>query len=259
MVHPEYKKANAGFVFDYQLIDVQDFNGVGESEPNPFFYQNLGEAEYVVATFMYMRLLGYPAEKISILTTYNGQKHLIRDVIKQRCGRNQFIGTPHKVTTVDRYQGQQNDYILLSLVRTKTVGHLRDVRRLVVAMSRARLGLYVFGRVSLFSNCFELTPTFNKLMARPLQLHIVPSEVYPPSRKMNEPIKGEAMIMKNMPHMAQFVYDFYNQKINRLMSQHEGGRPTKAEPLETPPIIEEKKEEMLETQPVESQDVKMEG
>lgn len=97
MVHPEYKKANAGFVFDYQLIDVQDFNGVGESEPNPFFYQNLGEAEYVVATFMYMRLLGYPAEKISILTTYNGQKHLIRDVIKQRCGRNQFIGTPHKV------------------------------------------------------------------------------------------------------------------------------------------------------------------
>lgn len=44
---------------------------------------------------------------------------------------------------------------------------------------------------------------------------------------MNEPIKGEAMIMKNMPQMAQFVYDFYNQKINRLMSQHEGGRQTK--------------------------------
>lgn len=31
-----------------------------------------------------MRLQGYPASKISILTTYNGQKHLIRDVIKQR-------------------------------------------------------------------------------------------------------------------------------------------------------------------------------
>lgn len=36
--------------------------------------------------------------------------------------------------------GSQNDYILLSLVRTKTVGYLRDVRRLIVAMSRARLG-----------------------------------------------------------------------------------------------------------------------
>lgn len=100
MVNSEYKMANPGFVFDYQLIDVQDFNGVGESEPNPFFYQNLGEAECVVATFMYMRLLGYPAEKISILTTYNGQKHLIRDVIRQRCGRNPFIGNPHKVIQI---------------------------------------------------------------------------------------------------------------------------------------------------------------
>ena len=30
-------------------------------------------------------------------------------------------------------------------------------------MSRARLGLYVFARVSLFSNCFELTPAFNRV------------------------------------------------------------------------------------------------
>lgn len=68
-----------------------------------------------------------------------------------------------QVTTVDRYQGQQNDYIILSLVRTKTVGHIRDVRRLVVAMSRARLGLYVLARVSLFKNCFELRPAFSQV------------------------------------------------------------------------------------------------
>ena len=35
--------------------------------------------------FQYMRLLGYPGEKITILATYNGQKNLIRDVIAQRC------------------------------------------------------------------------------------------------------------------------------------------------------------------------------
>lgn len=61
---------------------------------------------------------------------------------------------------MDKYQGQQNDYVLLSLVRTRAFGHLRDVRRLVVAMSRARLGLYVFGRAQLFGNCYELQPTF---------------------------------------------------------------------------------------------------
>jgi intron-binding protein aquarius len=64
--------------FDYQLIDVQDFGGQGETQPAPFFYQNLGEAEYAVALYMYMRLLGYPANKISILTTYNGQKQKIK-------------------------------------------------------------------------------------------------------------------------------------------------------------------------------------
>lgn len=95
---------------------------MGESEPSPNFYQviidpahlinltlvifyltilfllkNLAEAEYCVAVFMYMRLIGYPAEKISILTTYNGQKHLIRDVVNIRCAKNPLIGLPHKV------------------------------------------------------------------------------------------------------------------------------------------------------------------
>lgn len=142
----KFQKANPGFRYEYQLIDVGDFNGQGESEPNPFFYQNLAEAEYICATFMYMRLIGYPASKISILTTYNGQKHLIRDVIARRCANNALIGKPAHITTVDKFQGSQNDYILLSLVKTKTVGHIRDVRRLIVALSRARLGLYVFAR-----------------------------------------------------------------------------------------------------------------
>lgn len=196
---PEFSTANAGLLYDFQLINVEDFQGVGESEPNPYFYQNLGEAEYVVALFMYMCLLGYPADKISILTTYNGQKHLIRDIINRRCGNNPLIGRPNKVTTVDRFQGQQNDYILLSLVRTRAVGHLRDVRRLVVAMSRARLGLYIFARVSLFQNCFELTPAFSQLTARPLHLHIIPTEPFPTTRKNGERPSHEVQIIKICP------------------------------------------------------------
>jgi intron-binding protein aquarius len=77
-----------------------------------------------------------------------------------------------QITTVDKYQGQQNDYVLLSLVRSRVVGHLRDVRRLVVALSRARLGLYVFGRQELFANCFELAPAFSRLLERPTQVRL---------------------------------------------------------------------------------------
>ncbi|KQS39226.1 RNA helicase aquarius isoform X2 [Drosophila erecta] len=213
----EYKQANPGFVHDYQLINVEDFKGVGESEPNPYFYQNLAEAEYIVAVYMYMRLLGYPAAKISILTTYNGQKHLIRDVINARCGNNPLIGWPHKITTVDKYQGQQNDYILISLVRTKAVGHLRDVRRLVVAMSRARLGLYVFGRVSLFKNCLELQQTFKLLTQRPLKLSLVPEDKYPTDRLASADVASQDMrTVENMSEMAQFVYERYMAKMEEL-------------------------------------------
>lgn len=59
----------------------------------------------------YLHLLyhRYPAEKISILTTYNGQRSLINDVLQRRCSWNPFFGRPATVATVDQYQGQQND------------------------------------------------------------------------------------------------------------------------------------------------------
>jgi len=210
----EYELANPGFNYDYQVIDVQDFQGQGESEPTAHYYQNLGEAEYVVAVYQYMRLIGYPAEKISILTTYNGQKDLIRDVINQRCAWNPLFGRPHKIATVDKFQGQQNDYILLSLVRTKSVGHIRDVRRLIVAMSRARLGMYIFCRKSLFENCYELTPAFKLLLQRPTKLHLHMGEVYPGTRKVSD--IGTSREFHDVIEMGQFVYQMSQEQTKRL-------------------------------------------
>ena len=106
---PEFLKANAGFKFDYQFINVPDYKGRGEAEPTPHFIQNLGEAEYAVAIYQYMRLLGYPASTISILTTYAGQRALVRDVLAHRCANNPIFGLPKAVATVDKYQGEQND------------------------------------------------------------------------------------------------------------------------------------------------------
>ena len=113
----EFLCANAGFKYEYQFIDVPEYKGAGESQPSPHYFQNLGEAEYAVAIYQYMRLLGYAASKISILTTYAGQKALIRDVLTHRCKGNGLFGLPRTVNTVDKYQGEQNDCkrILLSL------------------------------------------------------------------------------------------------------------------------------------------------
>ena len=79
---------------------------------------------------------------------------------------------------MDKYQGQQNDFVLLSLVRTRAIGHIRDIRRLIVAASRARLGWYVFGAASLFQDCYEMQPVFRQWSERPFQLALVKGEAY---------------------------------------------------------------------------------
>jgi intron-binding protein aquarius len=183
--HSSYALANAGFRHSFQAVDVAEFGGAGETSPTAHFFQNLGEAEYVAATYQYMRLLGYPSEKITVLTTYKGQCALLRDVFAQRCAGSPLFGMPACIETVDKYQGQQNDYCLLSLVRTKAVGHLRDPRRLVVALSRARLGLYVFCKVDLFAKCFELMPSFAQFLQRPCTLQLALNEKWPSERSQS--------------------------------------------------------------------------
>nr|CAD2122798.1 unnamed protein product [Meloidogyne enterolobii] len=213
----EFKLTNAGFLYNYQLINVPDFNGIGESTPSAYFYQNLGEAEFAVALYVYMRILGYPSEKISILTTYNGQASLLRDIINKRCTNNPLIGMPGKISTVDKYQGQQNDYIILSLVRTKAVGHLRDVRRLVVALSRARLGLYILCRVSLFKKCYELAPAFERLLQKPTRLLLLPTEQfgYPNENRQKQPLE-----IIDTQHMSHFVSEFYSANIEIMKGRN---------------------------------------
>lgn len=220
---PEYLTANAGFAHTFQFIDVPAFQGKGESCPTPHFYQNLGEAEYVVAVYQYMRLLGYPAEKIAILTTYNGQKQLIADIVAQRC-RNDMFGLPGAISTVDKYQGQQSDYILLSMVRTESVGHIRDVRRLVVALSRARLGLYMFGRLALFENCYELTPAFSLLRAHPSVLGLVAGESYGTTQRPATTIESSASssehaAVADVTAMGVLVYQMAQQAQSMIMQQ----------------------------------------
>ncbi|KAL3761010.1 hypothetical protein ACHAWU_004630, partial [Discostella pseudostelligera] len=194
-----FKRANAGLAKTFQMINVEDFEGRGESTPTAYYYQNVGEAEYAIALFQYMVLIGYPPSKISILTTYNGQKDLLIDILSQRCGDGTPLAgiTPAAVSTVDQYQGQQNDYIILSLVRTKTVGHLRDIRRLVVAVSRARLGLYVFCRQSVFCNCHELRRTMDRFSAKSSKLQLVKGEQFPTERLVGDDVPESSLLEVN--------------------------------------------------------------
>lgn len=157
--NPAYQFGNVGFAHEYQLINVEDLNGVGESSPTPFFYQNLAEAEYVVQTYMYMRLLGYPAHRISILTTYNGQKHLIRDILQQRCANNLLFGLPKMVSTVDKAQGQQNDCQTTSTHARACSAHASCRPCTTVLLAHTRSLVFVLGAASLSaSHPVEFSP-----------------------------------------------------------------------------------------------------
>jgi intron-binding protein aquarius len=205
----EYTVANAGFSHTFQLVNVEDFEGKGETSPTAFFFQNVGEAEFTVALLQYMVLIGHSPSTISILTTYNGQKELIMDIISRRCGPGTPLAgiRPRAVSTVDQYQGQQNDIVLLSLVRTESVGHVRDVRRLIVTVSRARLGLYVFCRQELFEKCYELKETFELLARFPNKLQLVMGESYPTERRATDSIpKDQIYEVEDVGHLGSIVY-----------------------------------------------------
>ncbi|KAI0911576.1 P-loop containing nucleoside triphosphate hydrolase protein [Ustulina deusta] len=218
----EFQTANAGFKYEYQFINVPDYKGQGEVEPTPHFIQNLGEAEYAVALYQYMRLLGYPASKISILTTYAGQRALVKDILAFRCENEVIFGMPKIVTTVDKYQGEQNDYVILSLTRTSRVGYLRDIRRLTVALSRARLGLYIVGRREVFEACYELRSAFDLLLHRPDKLVLSTGEMWPSCRTLAEEEGTTApneAVMEGVEHLGQFVYEMTVSKVKQLRAE----------------------------------------
>ncbi|KAJ2421566.1 hypothetical protein GGF41_003823 [Coemansia sp. RSA 2531] len=199
----EFGSKTPGFVSTFQFVNLAG----EESEPSRYFYQNLDEAEFVVALYQYMRLLGYPAERIAILTTYNGQRALIRDVLDRRCKWLPYFGQP-QVATVDQYQGQQSDYVILSLVRTRNVGHIRDLRRLTVALSRARLGLYVVGCRRVFETCFELQVAVQRLLANGDQLLLCPDE-----RFGEQADARKAVVVEGVEDMGRLVYKMIEEHL----------------------------------------------
>lgn len=170
-----FERANPGFLYSSQFIDTGEDDS--ETRPLPHYFQNLAEAEYIAFTFLYMRILGYPCERIAVLATYNGQVQLLREVISVRASQYGNVGMPFAISTVDKFQGRQADYVLLSLVKTKTMGHLRDVRRMTVAVSRARYGLYVFGYLSLFSSNTDFKPVL-KAFSGSYNLTLVAGETF---------------------------------------------------------------------------------
>ena len=114
---------------------------------------NEGEARLtILALQAYYELIG--RERIleerldvGIISPYRAQVQLLRRMLK----KSEFF-KPYRrlisVNTVDGFQGQERDIIVISLVRSNDegqIGFLRDLRRMNVAITRARMKLIILG------------------------------------------------------------------------------------------------------------------
>lgn len=98
------------------------------------------------------------------------------------------------------------------------MGYLRDVRRMTVAVSRARLGLYVLGRREVFETCPELRPAFDMLLARPEKLMLVTGELWPterPNVEEDTAVEGE-VCMEGVEHIGQYVFEMSKTKMKQV-------------------------------------------
>jgi intron-binding protein aquarius len=169
------------------------------------------------------------------LTPFSGQRALIEDVATQRCAYNPLFGKPI-VSTIDKFRGQSDCMlklfelvlfgwelmhfcdtldVLVSLVRTKSLGTLRDLRLLLGAIARARLGCYLFARIELLRGSAELSPLMDKLLQWPTVLSLEPRETFTDKlTRKNNAMSETSRRISDVVEMGTFVHECAIARMN---------------------------------------------
>ncbi|HEY0271642.1 MAG TPA: C-terminal helicase domain-containing protein, partial [Chitinophaga sp.] len=92
----------------------------------------------------------YPVEHfptIAVISPYKQQVELLKEQLHHAPDLLKY-GPKLSVNTIDSFQGQERDIVYISMTRSNTenkIGFLSDIRRMNVAMTRARKKLVVVG------------------------------------------------------------------------------------------------------------------
>ena len=96
---------------------------------------NEGEIDVILKLIEHEQL---DSTKCAIISPYSGQVQLAKELLSANT----------LISTIDSFQGQENEIIILSLVRSNSdavIGFLKDYRRMNVALTRAKEQLFVIG------------------------------------------------------------------------------------------------------------------
>ena len=120
---------------------------------------NKHEAIFAAHLARHLLYNGVRPENIVMLAMYQGQISALRDAVQGIARSAPGSLAEVRIKTVDNFQGEEADVVILSLVRsnaTRTIGFVGVPNRLCVALSRAKHGMYVLGNISLFREVSQL-------------------------------------------------------------------------------------------------------
>lgn len=169
--------------------------------------------------------------KVGIISPYKEQIKNLRNEFSRKFGAS--ILAEIDFNTVDGFQGQEKEIIIMSCVRasdTGSVGFLSDIRRMNVALTRARTTLWVLGNKNSLArdkvwrklinnaesrNCVSsASPGFTR------NIHLLKHEVQWPERQEERPSleKYEALTLASPMELAEEHTHPMDDKINELVT-----------------------------------------
>ena len=133
---------SGGFVLRLGKYTFLDWRGE-ESKSSKSSCINKSEAQVVAAAVRAVLRHARDGMSVAVITPYVAQKDEIRALLPDN------LNARVRCSTVDGYQGQEEDVVIFSCVRTNRLGFLKDERRLNVAITRAKKSLLIVGSAEL--------------------------------------------------------------------------------------------------------------
>ena len=125
-------------------------------------FTNVEEAKMIVSLTVYLLQNKVPVDRMSILAPYLGQTKILRQKLKQV--KNVYLQLiPEKtpqVSTIDMFQGDENDFVIVSLVRANKstrksyIRFMSEMNRRCVTQSRARREMLFVGNCETYAGFF---------------------------------------------------------------------------------------------------------
>lgn len=164
----------------FPLTPYHFFNIVGKQQKNKLTRSlfNLSEAKVALEIVNKLSMI-LPEDqfrgRIGIISPYKEQIKTLKDVFRKEYGHSIF--SEIDFNTVDGFQGQEKEIIIMSCVRANEhgdVGFLSDIRRMNVALTRARTSLWILGN----SDSLSRNKVWNLLLKNASSRQVI-SNAYP--------------------------------------------------------------------------------